>query len=55
VRRQQISVAEALAELKSVLGKWLYPAAIPRIKEILARLREGDVGDSQMSALSKRK
>lgn len=50
-----MSIAEALAELKAILGKGLYPAAIPKVREILVRLKEGDVGDSRMSALLKRK
>lgn len=50
-----MSVAEALAELRAILGKGLYPAAIPKVREILVRLKEGDVGDSQMSAPSKHK
>jgi hypothetical protein len=50
-----MSVAEALAELKAILGKGLYPAAILRVRETLVMLRESDVGDSQMSAFSERK
>ena len=50
-----MSVAEALAELKAILGKGLYPAAILRVRETLVKLRYSHVGDSQMSALSKRK
>ena len=49
-----MSVAEALTELQAILGKGLYPAAIPKVKEILIRLKEGDVGDTQRSSLSKR-
>ena len=50
-----MSVAEALTELQAILGKGLYPAAIPKVKEVLIRLKEGDVGDSRMLAPSKRK
>ena len=50
-----MSIVEALAELKAILGKGLYPAAIPKVRKILVRLKEGDVGGSQMAALSKRK
>jgi hypothetical protein len=48
-----MSVAEALAELQAILGKGLYPAAIPKIREVLVRLEEGNVADSQMSDSSK--
>lgn len=47
-------VAEALAELKAILGKGLYPAAIPKVEEILIRLKEGDVHDTQRSSTSER-
>jgi hypothetical protein len=50
-----MSIVEALAELKAILGKGLYPAAIPKVRKILVMFKEGDVGDSQMAALSKRK
>jgi|GEM_PF-5943682 len=50
-----MSIVEALAELKAILGKGLYPQAIPKVREILVRLKGGDVCDNQMSALSKRK
>ena len=49
-----MSVAEALTELQAILGKGLYPAAIPKVREVLIRLKEGDVGDSRRSSLSKR-
>jgi hypothetical protein len=45
-----MSVAEALAELQAILGKGLHPAAIPKVREVLVKLKEGDVPDSQTSA-----
>jgi hypothetical protein len=50
-----MSVAEALARLQAILGKGLHPAAIPKVREVLIRLTEGDVGDSQTSVPSKGK
>ena len=49
-----MSVAEALTELQAILGKGLYPAAIPKVREVLIRLKEGGVGDTRRSSLSKR-
>jgi hypothetical protein len=39
--RREMSVEEALAKLKLLLGKGLYPTAIPKVKEILAELQKG--------------
>ncbi len=50
-----MSVAEALTELQAILGKGLYPAAIPKVREVLVRLKESNVGDIQRSAYSKGK
>jgi hypothetical protein len=33
-----MSVEEALVELKVILGKGLYPLAVPKVREILVRL-----------------
>jgi len=45
-----MTVVEALAQLQATLGKGLYPTAIPKVKEILVRLREDDALSSQDSA-----
>ena len=50
-----MSVAEALVELQAILGKGLYPVAIPKVKEVLLRLKEGGVGDGQTSSPPKHK
>jgi len=34
-----MSVEEALAELQAILGKGLYPAAIPKVREVLAQVK----------------
>ena len=45
-----MSVARAPAELKTILGRGLYPAAIPKAEEILIRLKDGDVHSTQRSS-----
>jgi hypothetical protein len=37
-----VSVEEALVELKAILGNGLYPTAVPKVREVLIRLRDGD-------------
>lgn len=48
-----MSVARALAELKAILGRGLYPAAIPKVEEILIRLKDGDVHSTRGSSDSR--
>jgi hypothetical protein len=36
-----MSVDEALAEIQAILGKGLPPTAVPKVKEILIKLKEG--------------
>lgn len=50
-----MSVAEALVELQAILGKGLHPAAIPKVRQILVRLKEGDTGSNRQLAPPKRK
>jgi hypothetical protein len=50
-----MSVAEALGELQAILGKGLYPAAIPKVRRILIRLKEGDTGSNQQLGPPKEK
>jgi hypothetical protein len=35
-----MSVEEALAEIQAILGKGLPPTAVPKVREILAKLNE---------------
>jgi len=35
-----MTIEEALCRLKAILGKGLYPAAVPGVEEILKRLEE---------------
>ena len=35
-----MTTEEALAKLKTILGKGLYPTAIPKVEEILRKLEE---------------
>jgi len=35
-----MTVDEALEELRAILGKGLYPTAVPRVEEILKKLEE---------------
>jgi len=36
-----MSIEEALAELQEILGRGLYPLAIPKVRDILERLKKG--------------
>ncbi len=42
-----MSVEEALAELQAILGKGLYPAAIPKVREILVEVKGSEAQDNQ--------
>jgi len=35
-----MSVEEALEKLQAILGKGLYPTAVPQVKEVLRKLEE---------------
>jgi hypothetical protein len=45
-----MSIAEALAELKAILGQGVSPATVPKVREVLIRLKESDVGNSDNSS-----
>jgi len=42
-----MSVEEALAELQAILGKGLYPAAIPKVREVLTEVKGSEAQDNQ--------
>ena len=42
-----MSVEEALAELRVILGKGLHPTAISKVREVLIRLKGGDAQDNR--------
>jgi hypothetical protein len=45
-----MSVEEALAELRAILGKGLHPTAISKVREVLIRLKRGDAqGNSEIT------
>lgn len=37
-----MSVEEAVAELRTILGKGLHPTAISKVRDVLIRLKGGD-------------
>ncbi len=42
-----MSVEEALAELQAILGKGLYPAAIPKVRQVLTEVKGSEAQDNQ--------
>jgi hypothetical protein len=42
-----MSVEEALAELQAILGKGLYPAAIPKVREVLTEVKGSEAQGSK--------
>jgi hypothetical protein len=42
-----MSIEEALAELRAILGKGLHPTAISKVREVLIKLRGDDAQDNK--------
>jgi len=42
-----MSVEEALAELRAILGKGLHPTAISKVRDVLIRLKGGRAQDNR--------
>ena len=45
-----MSVEEALAELRVILGKGLHPTAISKVRDVLTKLKGGDAQDKRKIA-----
>lgn len=42
-----MSIEEALAELRAILGKGLHPTAISKVREVLIKLKRDDAQDNR--------